>query len=448
MVRLTKGLDLPIQGAPSLNIDTTQKTSSVAVTGADFVGMKPTMLVKEGDSVKIGQPLFSCKKNIGLMFTSPAAGKIKEIRRGERRVFQNIEIEVAESEEHTSFKSHLGKSAESYSADEMRKLLIESGEWVSLRQRPYDKVADVDRRPSAIFVTAIDTNPLAMPVNSVLKQRQEDFSEGVKALSVLSEDKTYICQSPNDSAWENPKGKNIEVVEFSGPHPAGNPGTHIHFLEPVHGDKIVWHVGYQDVVAIGHLIKTGQLELHKVISFAGPNALKPRLMKVRRGAKLTELSQGEVMPDSRVISGSVLNGRTIDSEFQFLGHYANQVSIIEEDDKRELLGWHTPGFDRFSNMNIYVSKLNPFKKFKMTSSTNGSLRAMVPIGAFEKVNPLDILPTQLLRALASKDTDTAQELGCMDLAEEDLALMTYVAPGKVDFGQLLRENLATIEKEG
>lgn len=448
MVRIKKGLDLPIQGSPQLEIDTSKTVTRVAVTGADYIGMKPTMAVKEGDSVKIGQPLFSCKKNIGLTFTSPAAGKVVKINRGEKRVFQTMEIEVASSEEHQTFSSHKEKKADSYSMAEAKALLLESGMWTSLRQRPFDKVADVDGKPAAVFITAADTNPLTVPCNMVIQPRLEDFSAGVHLLAKLTEGKTYICQHADDSAWENPKGDRIEEHTFAGIHPAGNVGTHMHFIDPVNPNKMAWHIGYQDVIAIGHLVRTGKLDIERIVSLAGPHVKSPRILKTRRGACLCQLVEGELLDNSRVISGSVFHGRTSDDAYCFLGHYANQITAIKEDHSRPFMGWHSPGPDMFSVKNIYVSKLIPNKLFSFGSSKNGSLRAMVPTGNFEQVMPMDILPTQLLRALCSADTDSAQDLGCLELAEEDLALCTFVDSGKVDYGPILRDNLTTIEKEG
>lgn len=445
MIELKKGLDLPITGAPSQKIDDSKKITKVAITGFDYVGMKPSMLVKEGDQVKTGQPLFSCKKNIGLVFTSPGTGTVKAINRGEKRVFQSLEIELSSQEEQVEFKAYQAKDPADYSADEIKALLIESGSWASLRQRPFEKVADVDGKPSAIFINAMDTNPLAPEPYVFINENYELFETGVKVLSKLTEGQTFVCQ---DKMAPIAMMDGVHTELFGGPHPAGNVGTHIHFLHPVDAERYVWHAGYQDVIAIGALFKTGKLFLDRLISVAGPFANDPKYVRTRKGAHLSEITAGEAKQGSRVISGSVFNGRKQESAFNYLGQFHNQISLIEEDNKRELLGWHKPGFDQFSVKNIYVSKLMPKKLFSFGSNTNGSLRAMVPIGSFEKVMPLDILPTQLLRLLVAKDTDGAQELGALELAEEDISLLTFVAPGKVDFGPLLRDNLTTIEKEG
>ena len=449
--KIKKGLDLPILGASKEELDLSKSVKSVAIVGPDYQGMKPTMHVKVGDAVKVGQKLFECKKNEGLIFTSPVSGEVKSLNRGAKRVFQSVVVSISDSEEHVSFNSHKHSEASAYSKEELRALLVESGEWRHLRQRPFDKVASVTGDANSIFITAIDTNPLAPNPKFIISQFEKEFQEGVKALAKLPKSKTYVCVKKGADISFGAQENSIEKVEFSGVHPAGNPGTHIHFVDPVNIDKVVWHIGYQDVIAIGHLILKGEIMTDKVVSLAGPIVKNPRYLKVKRGACLSDLVKDEVKDgfEARVISGSVFSGRKSDGgSFDFLGHYSNQVTVIEEDTKRELLGWHSPGFDKFSLKGIYVSALKPSLKFAFTSSTNGSKRAMVPIESFEKVMPLDILPTQLLRALESRDTDTAIELGALELSEEDLALVTFAAPGKIDFPRVLRENLDMIEKEG
>jgi Na+-transporting NADH:ubiquinone oxidoreductase subunit A len=448
--KISKGLNLPITGGlSSQNVEATISSDLIAVIGSDFIGMKPTMLVKEGDVVQIGQPLFACKKNIGAIYTSPAAGTVIEINRGEKRVFQSVVIKKAGSESHFSFKSFSSKPINDYTTKEVQALLIESGEWTALRQRPFEKVAAVNGKPKSIFITAMDSNPHALDASEVIKSQADNFEAGVKVLSKLTDGKTYVCHEQGKSV-PVPQGSNFQGVTFSGPHPSGNAGTHIHFVDSVTPSKYVWHINYQDVIAIGSLFKTGQLYLDRIISVAGPLVKKPQVIKTRRGAAVSEIVAGNLIESepTRVISGSVLNGRIAEKTFNYLGRFHFQVSVIKEDHGREFLGWQSPGFNKFSVQRIYLSKLMPSKLFSLSSNKNGSFRAMVPIGSYEKVMPLDILPTQLLRALLSKDTDSAQDLGCLELAEEDMALLTFVDPGKTDFGPILRDNLSTIEKDG
>jgi Na+-transporting NADH:ubiquinone oxidoreductase subunit A len=450
MIRIKKGLDLPLNGAPKQVIESGKRIKSVAITGSDYKGMKPTLLVKEGEKVKLGQAVFECKKVPGVVYTAPASGTIRSINRGKRRVFQTMVFDLdGEGMDQVEFKNYKSGGASSQTFDSVSKLLQESGLWTALRTRPFSKSPACDgTKPNSLFITAMDTNPHAPEPEVVIKESSDAFCFGVEVLSHLSEGKTFICQK---AGADIPKceGKNIEVHEFSGVHPAGNVGTHIHHLDPVHISKSVWHIGYQDVIAVGKLFQTGKLNVERVISVAGPLAKNPRLIRTRFGACLTELLEGEAIDGPvRQVSGSVLNGHKVDDVYSYLGHFHNQASLLEEDNKREFLGWHAPGMDRFSLKRTFLSKLIPGKKFDMTSTTWGSPRAMVPVGLYEAVMPLDILPTQLLRAVLTHDTDNAQALGCLELDEEDLALCTFADPGKTDFGPYLRETLKTIEKEG
>ncbi len=438
---IKKGLDLPITGHPKQAIEKGRAIKEVALLGPDYVGMKPSMLVKEGDKVKLGQPVFECKKVPGVVYTAPASGVVKSVTRGERRVFENLIIEIeGDGMDQVSFTK---------SKDDVEGLLIESGLWTALRTRPFSKSATPGTKPSSIFITAVDTNPLAPYPEVVIKEHAEAFEHGVKILSTLTDGKTFVCVRGGSHINVPTEGK-IERQEFSGVHPAGNVGTHIHMLDPVGAKKTVWHIGYQDVIAVGKLFLEGKLFVERVVAVAGPMATQPRLIKTRLGACLCNLLEGEVKSgEVRRVSGSVFNGRQAgEAPFCFLGRFHNQITLLEEGRHREFLGWHSPGFDKFSVKNIFVSKLFPNKKFSFDTNTNGSPRAIVPVGSYEKVMPLDILPTQLLRLLLAKDTDGVQELGALELDEEDLALCTYADPGKTDFGPILRESLNIIEKEG
>lgn len=447
MIKIRRGLDLPISGAPEQTIVDGPQVRSVAVIGADYPGMKPTMAVKQGDKVKLGQLLFTDKKTEGVRYTSPAAGTVAAINRGEGRVLQSVVIDV-EGDEAETFASYPAEQFASLSAEAVRDNLVASGLWTALRTRPYSKVPAPQSSPNSIFVTAMDTNPLAANPELVIGEESESFIQGVTLLSRLTQGKVFVCKAPGANI-PTPSLAQVVVEEFSGPHPAGNPGTHIHFLDPVSTTKTVWTIGYQDVIAIGKLFTSGKLFTKRVVSLAGPQVEQPRLVRTRLGANLEELAAGQVKPgENRLISGSVFGGRTARGPFAFLGRYHNQVSVLAEGTDRPMLHYLRAGFNAFSVLKIYVSSLLGGKKFAFSTTTNGSERAMVPVGAYEKVMPLDILPTQLLRALIVGDTDTAQKLGCLELDEEDLALCTFVCPGKYEYGPILRDNLTLIEKEG
>jgi len=444
---IKEGLDLPITGGPKQIIEKGNKVKTVAILGKDYVGLKPKMMVAEGDTVKLGQVLFTDKQNQGVNFTSPAAGVVKEINRGAKRVLQSVVIELKGTAQE-SFTKYAKKDLASLTADQVKENLLASGLWTSFLTRPYGKIPAVDATASSIFVTAIDTRPLAADPVVVIKEREDDFSAGLAIVAKLTEGKTYLCKATGS---EVVTADSVQTEEFSGPHPAGLPSTHIHFLDPVNAEKQVWHVDYQAVIAIGALFSTGKLNVNRVVSLAGPAVTKPRLLETRVGANTNDLVAGELGDaENRVISGSVLFGHEAADAFAYLGCYSNQVSVLQEGRQRELFGWIVAGKDKYSAMNVYTSskdrKAN--RLFPLTTDKNGSNRAIVPVGVYETVMPMDILPTPLLKALVVGDTDQAQLLGGLELVEEDVSLFTFVDPGKHDFAPVLRANLTKIEKEG
>jgi Na+-transporting NADH:ubiquinone oxidoreductase subunit A len=444
---IKKGLDLPITGSPKQVIENGNSVKSVAILGMDYVGMKPTMMVNEGDKVKLGQVLFSDKKNPGCLFTSPGAGVVKAINRGEKRVLQSVVIELKGKEE-VSFTKYAESKLAELTAEQVNENLLASGLWTTIRTRPYGRVATVGSKPSSIFVTAIDTNPLAADPAVIIKERSQDFANGLTVISKLTEGKVYVCKATGADV----AASNATVAEFSGPHPAGLPSTHIHFIDPVNIDKFVWYLDYQAVMAIGALFVTGKLNVEKVVALSGPTAKNPRLLRTRVGANLSDLVAGELADDveSRVVSGSVLYGHQASDWADYLGCYSNQVSLIQEGRARELFGWIVPGKDKYSALDVYLSSRDrkTDRKFPLTTTKNGSNRAIVPVGIYETVMPMDILATPLLKSLVIGDSDQAQLLGCLELDEEDVSLFTFVDPGKHDFGPVLRANLTKIEKEG
>ncbi len=447
MIQIKKGLNLPITGSPKQEIFDGNRVKSVAVIGSDFNGMKPTMKVNPGDKVKLGQVLFEDKKIAGVVYTSPGAGKVVAVNRGEKRVLQSVVIELEGDEEEvfdTYSESELGK----LKREEIINNLVKSGLWISFRTRPYSKIPCPDTTPHSIFVTAMDTNPLAADPQLILDEQRGAFTNGLKVIAKLTDGKTYLCKAPRSSIPGSELAETT-VEEFGGVHPAGLAGTHIHFLDPVSIRKTVWYLNYQDVVAIGKLFTTGKLFVERVISIAGPIVNKPKLVRTRIGANLDDLLAGELNgTENRIISGSVLSGRAAKDAFAYLGRYHIQVSVLEEGTKRDFLGWMAPGANKFSIKNIFLSKLIPGKRFDFTTSQEGNKRTMVPIGMYEKVMPLDIQPTFLLRSLIVEDTDNAQALGALELDEEDLGLCTFVCPGKYDYGSILRKNLIRIERDG
>lgn len=448
MIKISRGLDVPIIGAPQQTVSTA-KVNKVALLPADFVGIKPSLLIQEGDKVQAGQAILKDRNNPGIVFTAPLGGIVQKIKRGARRMIESITIATDENAPRVAFSKLTDKEILNAQADFIRQRLIESGAWVALRTRPFSKIPTAESTPDALFITAIDTHPLSVDPRIAAKELDPTgkfFHGGVAALSKIAP--IFLCQAPGD-LWQGADLPNVKTEIFEGPHPAGLPSTHIHFLRPASLKHTVWHVNYQDVIAIGALFLEGQFLTERVIALAGPVVKKPRLIKTHLGADLLALTQNELKEgENRIVSGSILGGRTAKADTAFLGRYHLQVSCLKEGREREMFHYFRLGFNKHSVKNIFISKLLGNKKFAMDTSTNGSARAIVSVGNYESVMPLDILATPLLRYLVAGDTEMAQKLGALELDEEDLALCSYVCAGKYEYGPILRDVLTRIEKEG
>ncbi|MDA5095306.1 Na(+)-translocating NADH-quinone reductase subunit A [Aliiroseovarius sp. KMU-50] len=442
---LKKGLDLPLSGAPDQTVHDGPNVGTVAVLGADYIDLKPRLAVQEGDEVACGAPIFAFKDSPEVQVTAPVSGRVKSINRGARRVLISVEIEPAEIDAAPVDFSSVGDVA---TVDGLVERLCASGLWTSFRTRPYSKVPTPDTRPAALYVTAMDSEPLTADAAKIIGAEAEAFRAGLKAIAALSEGKTYLCQAAGADipGADLPE---IEAAAFAGPHPAGLPGTHVHFLEPPTAAKTVWTIWYQDVIAIGHLLLNGSLNSERVIALSGPLCTNPRLVKTVMGASMVDLTAGELEANTpaRLISGSILSGRLGEGPSAYLGRYDRQITVIEEDDKQIPMGWIRPMFSKYAVQPVLGSALSS-KLYALTSNLNGGRRAMVPTGTFEELMPQDFLPTQLLRAMLVMDTDQAQALGALELAEEDLGLVGFACPAKYEYGSALRDCLAKIEKEG
>lgn len=415
--------------------------------GPDTVDLKPGMLVAVGDSVKLGQALFSDKQNPGVQFTSPGAGTVAAINRGERRVLQSVVINL-DGDEEEQFTAYPPNDLQNISRQDVRDNLLASGLWTAFRTRPFSKIPRPDDVPAAIFVTAIDTNPLAADPEVVIQREGEAFLQGLCVIAALTDGTIHVCTAPDSSITCSDSG-DIQHSQFAGPHPAGLAGTHIHLLDPVNEGRVAWHIGYQDVIAVGKLFTTGRLSVDRIVSLSGPSVSKPRLIATRLGANTTELVDGELSDsDVRVVSGSVLSGHRAAGWAVWLGRYDNQITVLKEGSPREFLSFMRPGIGKYSFTRGFVGNLFGSGGYSLTTSQNGSPRAMVSIGSFEAVMPLDILPTPLLKALLVRDTDSARDLGCLELDEDDLALCSFVCNGKYDYGRHLRKSLYEIEVNG
>ena len=431
MIKISKGLDLPISGKPSMLITDEPKISSVSLLGNDFVGMKPTMLVKENETVKAGQKLFEDKKNLGVFFTAPAGGIVKSINRGDKRKFLSIEIEISNKEDFIEF--NIGSSAE-----EIKNTLVESGLWNCFKTRPFVRTPNINTMPEALFINCCDTNPLSADPCEIINLDKEYFDEGISLLKTLFDCDVHITYQNNkfDRSLEG-----INYHQFVGPHPAGLVGTHISKIHPVNIDSNVWTLGFQDIISMGYLKINKKIRTHKIISIGGPAVFEPSLLKVRYGSNIDEITAGKIEDNARVISGSVLHGHESEGVMNYLGFYDSQLSVIPDEVNEIFLNWLMPGSSLHSKLNVFISSFIKPKKYIFNTSISGGNRAIVPISSYEEVVPMNILVTQLLKSLVVSDIEMAIDLGMLELAPEDLSLCSYVCPSKYDYSSILMDNL-------
>lgn len=435
-IRLKQGFNLPLSGAPEQRIAGGPPIRRVALLGPDYPGLRPSMTVAEGDRVRLGQPLFCDRRDERIRYTTPGAGRVTAVHRGDKRVLLAVEIEL-EGEEEERFATFAEEELDRLGRAQVIDNLLASGLWTALRTRPFGKAPLPDQVPDALFVTAIDTQPLAADPRLIIAERQDDFRNGLRVLRHLTDGPLYLCLGPGPEPGA-PRG--IEKVQFSGPHPAGLAGTHIHRLVPIAPGRAVWHLGYQDLLAIGRLFTSGRFDPTRVIALAGPGIARPRLVRTRLGAACADLLSGEnVAADQRIVAGSVLHGRPAQGPLAFLGRFHLQVCALPRS------GGSRP---RLSLLNPLRAWLPRGKTYSLDGQRHGTAQAIFPTGRYERVMPFDLMLPYLLRALACGDVEEARALGCLELEEEDLALCSFVCPGKNDFGPMLRAVLDEIEKEG
>ncbi|NNM32366.1 MAG: Na(+)-translocating NADH-quinone reductase subunit A [Gemmatimonadetes bacterium] len=452
-----RGLDLPLSGAPVQEVSPGPELTRVAFIADDFHGLRPKLRVSVGQEVRRGDVFLEDGATPGVFHTSPGAGVVEAIHRGGKRTLESIVVRLSEAERHGQPRAEelrpfnpTGADVDRLDEGEVRSLLVESGLWTAFRTRPFSRVPRPDSVPDAIFVTAIDTNPLAPDPDAVLADQRDDFFLGLRGVARLSGGETFLCVAEGSDLPNGMEGP-INVAEFTGPHPAGLPGLHIHKLAPVGRNRSVWTIGYQDVASIGRLMRSGHLDLERVVAIGGPPVLHPRLIRTRVGASIEDVALVEELRGglhNRWISGSVWSGKVATSgPLAFLGRYDLQLTVLSEGGKRQFLAWLAPGVDKFSVLPAFLSRLRKRSPADLSTDMYGSRRALIPLGLYERVMPMDILPTFLLRALAAGDLERAVELGCLELDEEDLALCTFVDPSKNDFGAMLRTVLDRIQAE-
>lgn len=449
MISIRKGIELPIAGSVKDPVITFSKPDApIAVLGTDYLGLKPTMMIQEGDTVKKGQALFEDKKNPGVVITAPVSGTIQSINRGERRRLLSVIIEPTDNDDSAAqFEAQTQEAITQSDAESVKQRLQEAGCWAFFRARPFSKIPPIDATPHSIFVNTMDSNPLALNPMLTLAGREDDYLAGLEVLSKLTDGNINVCYGKGETlpTSQNPQ---VKLHGFTGIHPVGLVGTHIHFIDAVGLEKTVWHLDLQDLLAIGHLFLTGEIDNTRVISVAGPGILEPKFMRIIQGVNLSKLLQGNLAEgEQRIISGSIFAGRKVEEPQQFLGAYDRQVVVLPEGRDTIFLELLRPGTKTYSKTRAYIGHFLK-KTLPFTTSVQGSPRPVLPFGIYESVMPLDILPTLLIKSLIIKDTDTASQLGALELDEEDMALLTYVDPGKHDFGAILRENLEQIEKDG
>ena len=449
-IRIRKGFDVPVQGEPEQVVYPGAPVRHVALCGVDYVGLRPRMLVEVGDAVGLGQPLWQDKRDPDVCYPSPGRGVVTAINRGARRVLESVVVSLQDAgARDLQFEALTARQIEALGRDQAAERMLRSGLWTAFRTRPFSRVPPSDSTPRAIFVTAMDTRPLAPDPAVVLARDVEHFTLGLRVLTRLTEGTVWLCTAPNWSITL-PGIDRVHRVVFSGPHPAGLPGTHMHFLAPVGANRTNWHINFQDVTALGRLFHRGVIDTGRVVSLCGVCVNEPRLVTTRLGAALEEVLRDGVCETAacRVISGSVLGGRAATGPLAYLGRYHDQVSVFREGGRSFVFGWTGLFPRRFTFAPTFARRTRHSRHWMFSTTQNGRYSGMLPMRVFDRVMPLDVLPSPLLRALLVKDTERAQALGCLELDEEDLALCSFVCPAKNDYGVALRVNLEQIEKEG
>jgi Na+-transporting NADH:ubiquinone oxidoreductase subunit A len=447
---IRKGLDVPVAGEPEQVIHTGNSIRHVALCGADYVGLRPRLRVAVGDAVGLGQPLWEDKRDPAVCYPSPGRGVVTAINRGPRRVLDSVVVSLQDTGAgDLQFDALTPRQIARLSRDQVVERMLRSGLWTAFRTRPFSRVPLSGNTPQAIFVTAIDTRPLAPDPGVIVARDAEHFALGLGILTRLTGGAVWLCTAPG---WkvDLPTIDRVSQAEFSGPHPAGLAGTHMHLLDPAGPERTNWQIDYQDVTALGRLFHQGQIDTARIVALGGDGVREPRLVTTRLGAALPELLSGSVHEpeDSRVISGSVLGGRAASGPLAYLGRYHDQVSVIREGGRSFFFGWTGFFKRRYTSAPLFARRSGHRKRQAFDTCQNGRFSGMLPMHLFDRVMPLDILPSPLLRALLVKDTDGAQALGCLELDEEDLALCAFVCPAKNDYGAALRINLDQIEKQG
>ena len=447
IITLRKGLDINLRGKAQESLADAPQASEYALSPLDFEGVTPKLLVKEGDRVKAGTPLFFNKYNERVLFTSPVSGTVAAVNRGEKRKVLSVTVTPDASQEYEEFeKTDLGSA----SREQIVSLLLRSGLWPMIVQRPYGIIADPNDTPKAVFISAFDSAPLAPDYNYVLRAEQKNLQTGIDVMRKLTSGKVHLSVRAK-AEGQMTALKGAETHAFAGKHPVGNVGVQIHHIDPVNKGEVVWTVNIQDLAIIGRLFNEGRVDMTKIIAVAGSEIEKPQYCRIIDGASIRSIVGGNIKPQAegesiRYISGNVLTGvkTSLDGH---IGYYAHQLTLIPEGDKYELLGWAMPRFNKFSVSRSYFSWLCPKKAYDLDTNMNGGERPFVVTGLYEQYLPMDIYPMYLLKACLAGDIDKMENLGIYEVVEEDFALCEFVDPSKIEIQQIIRDGINLMIKE-
>lgn len=447
VIKIRKGLNIPLVGQPEKVLIRADMAETYAVKPSDFPGLTPKLNVQVGDKVKAGNPLFHDKYRPDIVFCTPVSGEVVEVRRGDRRVIEEVVVKTTGNVDYEQFEA---ANPAQLTREQVVEKLLKSGTWPYLRQRPYGIIANPADKPKSIFISCFDSAPLAPDMDFAVNGEQEAFQAGIDALKKLTEGDIHLglnADYPASSVFA--KAKNVQTHHFTGPHPAGNVGVQIHHIDPINKGDVVWTVNTLDVIIIGRLFLKGAYDATKVIALAGSDVVKPRYYRLISGARVDSITKENLVKtenEHRIISGNVLTGAKVES-IGFLGFYDNMLTVIPEGKHHEFFGWMAPGFNKYSASRTFFSKLFPGKSFKLDTNLNGGERAYVLTGQYEKVLPMDIYPVHLIKAILANDIDKMEQLGIYEVVEEDLALCEYVCTSKVEVQEILRKGIESMIKE-
>ncbi len=444
---IKKGKNLKIKGSVSYETVDLPLPKQVAVMPPNFKGLKSRLAVKVDDVVKVGSPVITDKSIEGLLVSSPVSGKVVAINRGAKRSLLEVVIETDNLQETISFLNSPSSDASSYSSDQIKKTMLESGLWAVLRQRPFSKIANPSDKPKSLFIHAMNTEPLAADIDYIMEDKDIEYQFGIDILKKLVGVNIHQCIDAQSKAKALKEAKNVETHTFSGPHPAGNIGTHIHCVDPIGKGDVVWFIEVQDVLRVAQLFQKGTYPVERTVAISGEGAKNRVYTKTIVGTPLSSLLQGSDLQNMRCISGSVLTGRNVGKN-GYLGFYDSQVTIIPEGGSRKLLGWLVPGFNNYTFSRTYASAFTGKKDFSLDADKNGSDRAIVLNHLYDELNALDIMTYFLLKSVISEDIEESEKLGILECDEEDFALCTFACPSKIDVGGIIQSGLEIIEKEG